>query len=152
MKMLIDDGYKCSLDVVGGLEEDYNETIKKYEAEGWLHYHGYQEDVRPFYAACHCFVLPSWHEGMANTNLECAASGRPVITTNIHGCLEAVKDGESGFLIKRKEAKSLYKAMREFISISYEERKAMGLLGRRYMEKIFDKKKIISETIKELMK
>ena len=45
---------------------------------------------RRFIAACDCFVLPSWHEGMANTNLECAAMGRPVITTNIHGCLEAV--------------------------------------------------------------
>ena len=35
---------------------------------------------------------------MANTNLECAAMARPLITSNIHGCKEAVIDGESGFL------------------------------------------------------
>ena len=73
-----------------------------YENEGWLHYYGYQKDVRPFIEQSHCFVLPSWHEGMANTNLESAASGRPVITSNIPGCLEAVIDGETGFLIERK--------------------------------------------------
>ena len=35
---------------------------------------------------------------MANTNLECAAMGRPVITSNIHGCMEAVENGVSGYL------------------------------------------------------
>ena len=69
----------CCLDVVGPCEENYKDLLSKYEAEGWLMYHGYQSDVRPFIANCDCFVLPSYHEGMANTNLESASSGRPVI-------------------------------------------------------------------------
>ena len=95
MKRLIDDGISCSLDILGGYEEDYKEWIEGYEKDGWLNYHGYQADVRPFIADSHCFVLPSWHEGMANTNLECAASGRPVITSDIHGserCLHPLRD------------------------------------------------------------
>lgn len=97
MHRLYSDGINCSLDILGGYEEDYKDIIQHYEKEGWLHYHGFQADVRPFIANCHCFVLPSWHEGMANTNLESAASGRPVITSNIHGCLEAVEDTLIGF-------------------------------------------------------
>ena len=31
--------------------------------------------------------------------------------------------------------------------LSYEERKAMGLAGRKYMEEVFDKKKVVEETI-----
>lgn len=152
MKMLVAEGVKCSLDVVGPYEDDYKEVIEKYEAEGWLRYHGFQTDVRPFIKNCHCFVLPSWHEGMANTNLECAASGRPVITSNIHGCLEAVEDGVSGYLCERKNVDSLYQVMREFVDFPCEERRIMGVAGRKRMEEIFDKKKVVNETIEELQK
>ena len=48
MKKLVSEGIKCELDVLGGYEENYKDTIEKYENEGWLHYHGYQKDVRPF--------------------------------------------------------------------------------------------------------
>lgn len=150
MQMLQKDGIKCSLDVLGGFDEDYSDKIKRFEAEGWLRYHGYQDDVRPFIANCHCFVLPSWHEGMANTNLECAAMGRPVITSNIHGCMEAVEDGVSGYLCERKHTDSLYAVMKDFTELSQDERRAMGAAGRRIMEVKFDKKKVVEETIQHL--
>lgn len=148
MKKLRSEGFNCTLDVLGGYEEDYAEKIKEYEAEGWLNYHGYQKDVRPFIEKAHCFVLPSWHEGMANTNLECAAMGRPVITSNIHGCKEAVVDGVSGFLCERKDAGSLFEVMKKFIKLTYEERKRLGEAGRVHMEKEFDKRQVVERTVK----
>lgn len=151
MHKLVAEGVNCELDVLGGFEENYKEIIKKYEDEGWLHYHGFQADVRPFIEKCHCFVLPSWHEGMANTNLESAASGRPLITTNIHGCLEAVVENKSGFLVERKNTDDLYKKMKEFTELSYEERKAMGLASRKRMEDVFDKKVVVNDTISKLL-
>lgn len=152
MKKLIADGVNCELDVLGGYEEDYKAKIQECENEGWLHYYGYQKDVRPFIEKCHCFVLPSWHEGMANTNLESAASGRPVITSNIPGCMEAVIDGKTGYLAERKNVEDLYRVMKKFAELPYEERKAMGLAGRNHMEEVFDKKKVVAETVKALMK
>lgn len=152
MQRLNKDGYPCSLDVMGGFEENYSEQIKKYENEGWLNYHGYQNDVRPFIAKSHCFVLPSWHEGMANTNLECAAMGRPVITSKIHGCMEAVEDGVNGYLCEKKNVDSLYEKMKRMCELSYEEKKAMGVAGRERMEKVFDKRKVVEETILHLEK
>ena len=95
MERLTAEGVDCTLDVLGYCEDDFKDRIDAYEKSGWLRFHGYQADVRLFINQAHCFVLPSWHEGMANTNLECASMGRPVITTNIHGCLEAVEDGVS---------------------------------------------------------
>lgn len=150
MQRLNKNGYPCSLDVLGGFEENYSEQIKKYENEGWLHYQGYQNDVRPFIAKSHCFVLPSWHEGMANTNLECAAMGRPVITSKIYGCMEAVEDGVNGYLCEKQNVDSLYEKMKQMCKLSYEEKKAMGVAGRERMEKVFDKKKVVEETIGEL--
>lgn len=150
MQHLVSDGINCELNLLGFYEENYKEKIEKYEGEGWLHYHGYQKDVRPYIEDCHCFVLPSWHEGMANTNLECAASGRPVITSNIHGCMEAVDEGLSGYLCQRQDADALFKVMKKFSVLSYNERKAMGLAGRKRMEDIFDKKKVVKDTVKYL--
>ena len=147
---LLSDGINCELNLLGFYEENYKGKIEKYEAEGWLHYYGYQKDVRPYIEESHCFVLPSWHEGMANTNLECAAMGRPVITSNIHGCLEAVEDGVSGYLCQRQNADDLYRVMKSFSELSYDQRKAMGLAGRKHMEEVFDKKKVVEDTIRHL--
>ena len=150
MRRLRADGIDCTLDVLGNYEEHYEAAIRSGETEGWLRYHGYQKDVRPFIEKCHCFVLPSWHEGMANTNLECAAMARPVITSRIHGCMEAVIEGKSGFLCKVKNTDSLYGAMRSFCELSTEQKKQMGLAGRKRMEDVFDKKLVVAETLKGL--
>lgn len=150
MERLHQEGLPCCLDVLGDYEENYAQKIETYTAQGWLHYHGYQKDVRPFIAQAHCFVLPSWHEGMANTNLECAAMGRPLITSRIHGCMEAVIEGESGLLCEPKNADSLYEVMRQFCRMSYEQRVSMGKIGRRHMEEVFDKKKVVEKTLEGL--
>lgn len=149
-KKLRSEGQLCELDVVGGLEEDYKQKLEECAGEGWLRYHGYQEDVKPFIKSCHCFVLPSWHEGMANTNLESAASARPIIISNIHGCKEAVVDGESGLLCEKQNVDSLYEAMKRFIELPTEAKKEMGLRGRAHMEDVFDKNKVVEETIRHL--
>lgn len=148
MKRLIDEGEKCILMVLGRCEESYEEQIKQYQNEGWLEYYGYQRDVRPFISKAHCFVLPSYHEGMANTNLENAASGRPIITSNIPGCKEAVIDGISGFLCEPQNVESLYFAMKKMINI--DNKKVMGKKGREHMENVFDKRKVVKETLEEL--
>ena len=150
MERLHAEGADCCLDVLGGYEENYADTIRNYEQQGWLHYHGYVTDVRPFIEKAHCFVLPSYHEGMANTNLECAAMGRPLITSDIPGCKEAVVERESGLLCKPKDPDSLYETMKYFLTIPSDQRAQMGKAGRRHMEEAFDKKKVVEETMKAL--
>lgn len=150
MERLYSEGMNCRLDVLGSFEEHYEERIRDAESDGWLRYHGYQTDVRPFIAGAHCFVLPSWHEGMANTLLECAAMGRPLITSRIHGCMEAVIEGESGLLCEAKDAESLYRTMRQFCGMSRDAREAMGRAGSRHMENKFDKKLVVRETVEAL--
>ena len=150
MQRLYKNGYNFELDVLGNYEEDYKNIINKFENEGWLKYHGYQNDVKPFIKNSHCFVLPSWHEGMANTNLESGAMGRPVITSNIHGCLEAVVDGKTGFLVEPKNAGSLYEKLKEFIELPYEKKCEMGKESHNYIAENFDKKDVVEKTIQRL--
>ena len=150
MQKLRDEGCACTLDVLGYSEEEYENKIHDYEAQGWLYNRGYQSDVRPYIKNAHCFVLPSYHEGMANVNLESAATGRPLITSNIPGCREAVIEGETGLLCEPGNPESLYRAMKKRLALSSLERAEMGRKGRKHMEAIFDKKKVVEDTVKKL--
>ena len=135
---------------IGWYEDDYKERISALEADGLIHYYGFQHDVKPFIERAHCIILPSWHEGMSNTLLEGAAMCRPLITNRIHGCMEAVVEGETGFLAEKQDADSLYEQMMRFAALPYEEKREMGLRGREYMVERFDKKKVVEETLRYL--
>lgn len=134
-------------DIVGPMEDEYESVVQKLEEEGIINYYGYQKDVRPFIARCHCFVLPSWHEGMANTLLEAGAMGRPLITSRIHGCMEAVADGKNGYLVEKKNEVSLIQSLANFLKLGRCEKKNMGGESREYIEKFFDKVEIVNNTI-----
>lgn len=135
-------------DIVGPMEDEYGTVIENLQSENIIQYHGYQKDVKPFIVRSHCFVLPSWHEGTANTLLESAAMGRPLITSRISGCMEAVEDGETGYLFHVQNKNDLYEKLKLFMEMPFKEREAMGIRSREYVEKIFDKKKVVEETYK----
>lgn len=137
-------------DIVGPYEDDYKDITEKLQSQGVITYHGYQEDVKPYIEKAHCFVLPSWHEGMANTNLECGAMGRPIITSNINGCLEAVIDNESGYLTEPKNPEDLYDKLKRFVLLSYEEKVQMAECSHNHIAAAFDKKKIVERTVNRL--
>lgn len=143
-------GEHVEFHMVGSFEEAYKPVMDQLEQAGVVKYHGYQSDMKPFYAMASCVALPSYHEGMSNVLLEAAASGRPLITSDIPGCREAVEDGVSGYLCPAKDADALYEAMRRFAALPVEQRSEMGRCGRERMEQQFSKTAVVAETIKHL--
>lgn len=141
------EGHRFVLDLVGFFEDEYKAQVEQLQADGIAVFHGFQAEPRPFYAAADCVVLPSYHEGMSNVLLEAAAIGRPVITSDIPGCREAVEDGVSGYLCRVRDADSLYAAMRRFLELDTAARAAMGAAGRELAETRFDKNQVVAETI-----
>ena len=87
---------------------------------------------------------------MSNVLLEAAATGRPVITSDIYGCREAVDEGVTGLLCTVKDADSLYEQMKKMALMPREERAQMGLDGRKKMERQFDKKLVVQNTIQAI--
>ena len=144
------EGKNVAFDVVGPFEDDYKEEIQKLSDKGIINYFGFQKNVKPYIEKAHCFVLPSYHEGMANTLLENGAMGRPLITSDIHGCKEAVTDGESGYLCKVKDKDDLYDKINKFYELSYEAKKEMGLKSNKHISDVFDKKKVVDITVKKI--
>lgn len=139
-----------TFDFIGWYEDNYKEILEKMQSENLINFHGFQSNVKPFIKRAHCIVHPSYHEGMSNTLLEASSMGRPIITSNIHGCLEAVEDGKNGFLCKVKDGEDLYCKIKQFIELPYEKRREMGRYARKFVEKNFDKNDVVDKTIKEI--
>jgi len=142
---------QVEFDIVGPMEDDYKETIERLVEQGVINYFGYQNDVKPFIERCHCFVLPSYHEGMANTLLEAGAMGRPLITSDIPGCREAVVDGKTGFLVKVKSSNALNDSFVSFINKDYSVKKLFGYSSYLIVSEKFDKCFIIKNTVEYLL-
>ena len=75
------------------------EQMEPYLADGTVERFDETSDVRPYYAGCSVYVLPSYREGTPRTVLEAMAMGRPIITTDANGCRETVLDGVNGYLV-----------------------------------------------------
>jgi len=58
--------------------------------------------IPQYYAACDIFVLPSIFEGRATVIVEAILSKKPIVSTDVSGLREWVFDGETGFIVKRK--------------------------------------------------
>lgn len=143
-------GDQVEFHMVGSFEEGYKPAMDRLEQEGVVRYHGYQSDMKRFYGMASCVVLPSYHEGMSNVLLEAASSGRPLITTDVSGCREAVEDGVSGYLCPPRDANSLYAAMGRIVQMNADQRQQIGLAGRERMKAMFSKTAVVAETLRHL--
>lgn len=94
--------------------------------------------------------MASFHEGMSNALIEAAATGRPVIASNISGCREAFEEGVTGFGFTPGNADDLIRAMERFLALSKEEQAHMGKAAREKMECEFDRNTVIDAYISEI--
>lgn len=103
--------------IVAG-EEERKAVSSERKAIGALGIHphvyvaGWQEDVRPWYAAADALVLPSYREGFPNAVIEAGAMGLPAIVTDINGSREIITDGRNGVIVPPHDAETLYETMK----------------------------------------
>lgn len=136
--------------VLGWKEGEYERQLNEMTAKGIINYLGTTTDVRPYLKNVHCTIMPSYHEGMSNVNLESAANGRPVITTDVPGCRETVDDGKSGYLVEAKSADSLIKGVERFLALPYSQKVAMGQMAREKVEREFDRSIVVKAYLKAI--
>jgi glycosyltransferase involved in cell wall biosynthesis len=79
-----------------------------------IHLAGMVHDM-PSYRTRGLLVLPTYREGFGTSLLEAAAMGLPVIATRIPGCVDAVREGETGLLVPARDAGALTAAIRTYL-------------------------------------
>lgn len=137
--------------VVGPSEGEYAELLHDWSSQGLICYHGKLIDMHPVLEHIHCLVYPSYYaEGMANVLLEAAAAGRPLITTTCPGCGETVDDGVTGYMVRSRDVNDLADKMEQFLKLTGDQKKEMGLKGREKMEREFNRNVVVESYIAEI--
>lgn len=93
-------------------EGDYLQEFRQ-TANKNIIFTGNQKDIYRYLFAGDFFLLPSLHENHSISLLEAAASGLPIIATNVGGNAEIVKDKVNGLLIEPKRDDLLSEAINE---------------------------------------
>lgn len=137
--------------IAGDFDDDsYKDLILKLDNQGIINYLGFRNDISYLMEKSHCIIHPSYHEGLSNVLLEAAATGRPVIASDVPGCKETFIEGETGISIKSKDISSLIKGIERFLSLENLDREKMGIKARKHVEKNFNRKFVIKKYINEL--
>lgn len=93
---------------------------------------GERKDIPTLLSLMDVFVLPSLWEGLPFALIEAAALGKPVVTTDVDGIRELIRDGETGVLVPPKNAERLAQAI---VSI-LQDRKFASWLGENLKQEI----------------
>ncbi|HPB67760.1 MAG TPA: glycosyltransferase family 4 protein, partial [Candidatus Omnitrophota bacterium] len=64
-------------------------------------------EIQKYYSACDIFVLPSIFEGRATVIVEAILSKKPIVSTDVSGLREWLVNGETGFVVPRRNPKAL---------------------------------------------
>ena len=98
-------GAPIELHLFGGLDSSncrpIDETVlREWSAEPGITWHGATDNAPRVWREHHVALFLSYYrEGLPRTLVEVAAAGRPIVTTNVTGCRDVVRDGVEWILV-----------------------------------------------------
>ena len=106
--------------LVGGLDPGNEsalsrETIETWVAAGDVEWWGHRADMAEVLRQAAIVCLPSYREGLPRALIEAAAAGRCIVTTDVPGCREVVRDGIEGLLVPARDSAALAHALARVI-------------------------------------
>jgi len=129
------------------------EQVDAWTSQGLVEWWGHQEDMAATLALGDIFCLPSYREGLPKVLLEAMSSGLPCVSTDVPGCRDVVRHGDTGLLVPAGDSAALASAIADLIN-NEEQRLEMGRRGRKRVVEGFSEARTISATMrvyKELM-
>jgi glycosyltransferase involved in cell wall biosynthesis len=131
-----------------------NEQLANWHSEGVIEWWGQRDNMPAVLEQANIVCLPSHREGLPKVLLEAASCGRSIVTTDVPGCREIVRNGENGLLVPVNSTVKLADALRLLIANPLL-RQQMGTRGREIAVSEFAVEKVVAETMavyEELLK
>ena len=150
-RILRRDGVAARFVMVGRTDPD-NPTdvgepaIRRWEAEGAVEWWGFRDDMAAVLNQAHIVCMPSYREGLPRVLIEAAACGRAIVTADVPGCREIVRDGVNGLLVPVRDGAATAAAIRRLIE-EPELRRGLGARGREIALAEFSVERFVAETL-----
>jgi glycosyltransferase involved in cell wall biosynthesis len=116
----------------GILQPEIENKVKTLGIEANVKFLGPRRDIPALMNAADAHLMSSSYEGMPLVLLEAAATGLPVVATDVGGVKETVLSGKSGILVPPQNPEALANAIFKLMEIPHGERLEMGKIGREY--------------------
>jgi glycosyltransferase involved in cell wall biosynthesis len=152
IRILRAQGRGIELLLAGSADPDNRDSLSEAElkalgAEPKITWLGHVADVRTVWRRAAIALFPSTYgEGVPNALLEAAGCGRPIVATDIPGCREVVRDGETGLLVPPYDVARLAEAIGALAG-DPARRQAMGQAGRALVEREFAEPVVVAQTL-----
>ena len=124
-----------------GLDGTYQalrDAVRARGLEDVFRLHGPVRDAARLYGEASVVCLPSFYEGCSNVICEAAASGVPLVVSDICDNREFVLDGVTGFLADPNAPDTFADAILRFRRMSGAAKREMGRRARAHAEALFD--------------
>lgn len=118
------------------------ERVGRWSRDGLVEFLGRCEEMAALLRRVDVAVLPSYHEGVPLFLLEAAASGLPIVATDIPGCRMVLEPGDNGLLVPPRDPEALAAAL-ERVLVDENLRAVMGRASRKIAESRFDQRSIL---------
>jgi glycosyltransferase involved in cell wall biosynthesis len=122
------------------------ETIRAWEKESIVEWWGHHKEMIPIFHSTHIACLPSYREGLPKVLIEAASCGLPIVSTDVPGCREIVRQGYNGILVPKYDSFDLSKALLCLIE-DPDLRAKMGKRSRELVLNKFSSKHVIAKTL-----
>ena len=123
-------------------------ALDQWKAQGDVVFTGRREDVTRLMAMANVVTTPTFYrEGLPRTLLEAAATGLPLIGTDMPGVREAIDDGVNGTLIPARDSTALARAIEE-LADDPAKSKRYGNASLERAKKDFDYRRVVGEYMK----
>ncbi|MCC6648056.1 MAG: glycosyltransferase family 4 protein [Polyangiaceae bacterium] len=137
--------------LVGGNDSENPATLSTAELEAWVtegvvEWWGHRRDMPEVLRQASLVALPSYREGLPLALAEAAACGRAVVTTDVPGCREVVRHGETGWLVPPRASGPLARAIEEALSDDAELDRR-GAASRALAERELSVDAVVSQTL-----
>jgi len=140
---------KIKFIVAGSIDQDNPSSINEKDLKLWvkkkyIKYIGFKKDLRKTIFNSDIVVLPSYGEGFPKILIEAAAAGKPIITTNVSGCRNAIIPGQTGILINKQNYEELVDAL-YFLINNKKIRNKMGIEAKKLAKDYYDINSVTSK-------
>ena len=135
-----------TLDYKGPGEFSKNELIALKKNRNII-FSGYQKNLSKLFRKTSIVCLPSYNEGLSKSLIEALFMKIPIVTSNVPGCRELVKNYKTGFLVPPRNKSILIKKLEKLI-INKKTRFKMTKNYRLFNVSLFEKKTIIKKHLK----
>lgn len=122
------------------------EQLERWVDAGIVEWWGRRNDMPAVLASSSIVCLPSYREGLPKVLLEAAAAGRPIVTTDVPGCREVVRDAENGYLVAARNPDALAQAIARLVKDAALRAK-MGARSREIAESEFGVERVVEATL-----